>query len=358
MSRDRGQADDQGSPRLDGTDPTTGDEGADRDGQPADPGQQEQEQEATAAIDPGADGHPQAPPEDQQPEPLRRAERIGADGREPTADPDESLRRRVERLEAENTRLRQAYGRAVETTHRRTAGGFALIGVAAAVAALLFPDTRGVLVALAGTGLFAAVVTLYLSPERFIAADVGERVFAAQARNNRRLVEELGVSDHRLYLPAEGDPAAVLFVPQYDDYTLPEGPFESMLVVPEDDRARGVAFVPTGASLYDSFERTLTESVADRPGPLLEQVSETLAASFELIDATDVDIAPDGTGADIAVYGSVYGSGTRFDDPVCSVFAVGLAAALDRPVELDVRDRPGDDGYVVSLRWADDDPEA
>jgi hypothetical protein len=267
-----------------------------------------------------------------------------------------ALTRRVERLEAENSRLRRAYGQAIETTHRRTAIGFGLIGAVAAVAALLVPAARDVLVALAGTGLFAAVLTLYLSPERFVAADVGERVYAAQARNHERLVAELGVSDHRLYLPATGDRVATLFVPQFDDYTLPVGSLDETLVVPEDERARGLAFTPTGGALFRSFERTLGGSLAERPEPLVDQLTEALAASFEVVDATEVDVAPDGSGADVAVYGSVFGDGTRFDDPVVSLLAVGLAVALDRPVEVTVDEGAAsdEDGYVASFRWRRD----
>jgi hypothetical protein len=293
-----------------------------------------------------------------RPDPARDGEDEGVDD----DDGDRDVARRVQRLEAENSRLREAYARAVETNYRRTAAGFALVGAVAALSALVFPDARDVLVALAGTGLFAAVLTLYLSPERFVAADVGERVYAAQARNHERLVAELGVSDHRLYLPAAGERVATLFVPQFDEYVLPEGTLEETLVVPDEQRARGLAFTPTGEALFEAVERSLGGSIADRPGPLLDQLSEALVATFEVVDATDVEVAPDGDGADVAVYGSVYGDGTRFDDPVVSLLAVGLAVALDRPVRATVSGN-GDvesdaDGYVASFRWTREETPA
>jgi len=62
--------------------------------------------------------------------------------------------------------------------------GLALVGVGAALGAVVFPDGREVLFALAAVGLFGGVLTYYLTPGTFVAADVvGERIYAAMAAN-------------------------------------------------------------------------------------------------------------------------------------------------------------------------------
>jgi len=76
-----------------------------------------------------------------------------------------------------------------------------------------FPDGREVLFALAAVGLFGGVLTYYLTPGTFVAADVGERIYAAMAANEAAIAGELGLSDDRIYVPA-GEPVdARLYVP-------------------------------------------------------------------------------------------------------------------------------------------------
>jgi hypothetical protein len=271
---------------------------------------------------------------------------------------------RIEALEAETRRLRAESRRAKRTRYRRTAAGLAGVGVVAALAGLLFPDASDVLFALAGTGLFAAVLTRYLTPERFVAADVGERVYAPLAANHGGLAAALGLADDRVYVPRDGDPR--LFVPQYDRHELPaDDALAETLVVPEAERARGLSLRPTGGALFDEFERTLSGPLATTPRSLCDQLTAALVESFELADATEVDVDPTGGRASIAVSGSAYGPGDRFDDPLVSLLAVGLAVGLDRPVRATV-DRIGGrddeavgtrsqgvdaDGFVATFRW-------
>lgn len=101
----------------------------------------------------------------------------------PAAESDLEQTARAELLAEENRRLRAEYARTQQTRYRRTAYGLAALGVLAVLGGLLFPNARGVLFALGGTGLFGGLLTLYLTPGQFVAADVGERVYAAMAAN-------------------------------------------------------------------------------------------------------------------------------------------------------------------------------
>ena len=269
----------------------------------------------------------------------------------------------LERLREENRRLRSAYRQAQRTTYRRTAVGFVGVGVLAAVGGLLFPDARTVLFALAGTGLFAGVLTYYLTPERFLAAGVGHDVYRALADAGDRLVDELGLADHRLYVPSDGLQTAWLYVPQRDAYATPdEHDLESLFVVGEDrdDRSRGLSLYPTGGALFDRFEEGLSGSLAEAPGSLATQLADGVVEGFELATSVRADVSrpdqADESGADesrivvsFGVTDPTIGSLERFDHPVSSFLAVGLASGLDAPVEVDTTPAEGDRAdYVVT----------
>uniref|UniRef100_A0A8A2VL03 DUF7982 domain-containing protein n=1 Tax=Haloterrigena alkaliphila TaxID=2816475 RepID=A0A8A2VL03_9EURY len=256
------------------------------------------------------------------------------------------LAAQVELLADENRRLREEYVRARQSRYRSTALGLAAIGVVAVLGGILFPDAREVLVALGATGLFGALLTYYLTPGRVVAADVGERVYAAGAANAAAIADELGLRDERVYVPGGTAPAR-LYVPQHADAALPEERAGPIVV----DDARGLLLEATGAELFREFERALTGDLAAEPTPLAAQLTDGLVEQFELARsaAPDVDAA-DGR-ATIAINDGAFGSIDRFDHPIPSFLAVGFAAGLDRPVRLEVA--PGDDraDWLVTCRW-------
>jgi hypothetical protein len=254
----------------------------------------------------------------------------------------------LEALAAENERLRAEYARAKRNEYRRSAVGLAAVGGVAALAALAFPSVRDVLFALAATGGFAAVLTYYLTPERVVAASVGERVYAAWASNATEIAAELGLSDERRYVPVS-DGGVRLFVPQSAGAPTPEpdGVFQS------EEGSRGVALRPAGESLFGEFEATLTGGLAERPGPLVDQLAEGVAEAFELVEGAEGET--ENGAATLAIEGSAYGDATRFDHPVGSVFAVGLARGLDETVALEAVETPeGRAEYVFRATWAED----
>lgn len=259
---------------------------------------------------------------------------------------DESVEARIALLEEENERLRDLYQSTRQATYRRSALALALLGGVALGGGFLFPAVRDVLFILGAIGLFGGILTYYLTPEQFVAADVAERVYDALAGNEAALVAELGLSETRLYVPA--DDGVTLFVPQHRDDLVPDpDAFEGPLVAMAD--AKGLALTPTGAPLFDEVERTLSGPLADEPAPLLTQLTDALAESLELVDGTDVDLDTDDGRATVVLRGSAYADG--FDSPPASLLAVGLASGLDAIVRLETA--PAEDGdFTVTCYWS------
>ncbi|SDM92342.1 hypothetical protein SAMN04487949_2860 [Halogranum gelatinilyticum] len=270
---------------------------------------------------------------------------------------DSDLRAELELLREENQRLRGQYVRARRTSYRQSALGLVSIGVVSAIGALLFPAAQTVLFALAGIGLFAGVLTYYLTPERFIAADVGERIYAALMTNETAIVRELGLSDTRVYIPHERQTAR-LFVPQHSQFDVPsEGDLESTFVVTENERERGLALRPTGRNLFEEFEQTLSGPLGTTPHELRDQLTDALVNVFEVVEATTTDLDAEDGRLTVAVTDSAYTFDDDVDHPVASFVAVGLATGLGTPIQTTVTTEPGnsdDVDFRVTCRWERD----
>lgn len=269
---------------------------------------------------------------------------------EETADRSyEELLARIEVLEAENEDLYESYTRAKRTQYRRTAAGLFGIGVVAVIAAVVVQPARTVLLALAGIGLFSGVLTLFLTPEQFIAADTGREIYAALARNEAGLVSELGLSDQRLYVPTDAvDRPAALYIPQQETASLPDPTaLTDTLVVPEDSRHRGVALEPSGGPLFESFTQALSGSLGATPAALGPQLTDALTAQFELVDAAEAAVESADDELTVTVSGSAYGLVTQFDHPVASFIAVGVARGTEHPVCVTVTEADSRADYRV-----------
>lgn len=282
------------------------------------------------------------------------AARDGSGGRDRSADDPAAettnLVAQVELLREENRRLRREYALTRRVEYRRTALGLGGVGTAALAGAVLFPSVRTVSLALAGTGLFAAVLTWYLTPERFIPAETGERVYAALATNAAALVADLGLSGQPTYVPVDGDPPVRLFVAHRADVPLPDREeLDGVLVVPGDESRAGVAFEPTGAALLREFERSETAPLPTDPAALTARLAEGLVESLGLSESAAIDV--DAGRAAIRLRGGAYGSVDRFDHPLASFLAVGLAVGLDAPVTVETTPGSDDTQAVVTCRW-------
>lgn len=240
----------------------------------------------------------------------------------------EALETRIAILTAENRRLRERLEAGRHRRYRRTGLGLAAVGGVALLVGIVLPNVREVLFALAGIGAFAAVLTWYLTPERVVSATVGERVYGTLAANGTAITESLGLRDQAIYLPPTDRHPCRLYVPRHSSPRLPmdsSGPF----VIDED--ARGLLLEAVGGQL--SEEVVSTESGDSLP-TLAARLAEGLVESLEIADSADPEATDDRM--TVAVSGSAFGPVDRFDHPVGSFLAAGLATALDRPVVLEV----------------------
>lgn len=256
-------------------------------------------------------------------------------------------------LQAENERLRNDYARLQQTQYRRSAIALCALGGVAGAGAVLFPTARTVLFALAGTGLVLGVLTYYLSPEQFLPATVGRDIYGALATNEHAVVDELGLSDTRLYVPTEQSRVR-LFVPQSTATDLPDEAALSETFVLTDDN-RGVAFQPTGQTLFAEFEQSLTGDLATDPDDLAQQLREGLVEQFELLASTEQSVPGETTAEEgeltVGITDSAFGPVEQFDHPVASFLGVGLARGLETAVEVRVEEGSDRVDAVVTCRW-------
>lgn len=234
--------------------------------------------------------------------------------------------------------------------NRNTAVGFALLGALGFVAGLAVPDGRQVLFALAGVGGFAAVLTYAMAPGRVLEARDGARVYETCAANVARLANELGGTADRRYVPADDDGADAvrLFVPRASGDAA-SGALE------HGSSRQGLLLEPTGASFVAELERTLADGLAGRPGPLAEQLTDALTDRFELVDRAEPLVDTEGGRVYVAVSDGAFGPVDRFDHPVASILAVGLATGLERPVDAAVTAETDRGEWLVRCRWERDD---
>ncbi|MUV57102.1 hypothetical protein [Halogeometricum sp. CBA1124] len=284
------------------------------------------------------------------------SEAIEADGARTERDADDAAARdelvaQLELLKARNRKLR----RQQRENYRNTARGLVGVALLSLAGAVVFPPLRELLVALGVTGLFAAVLTYYVTPDHVIASETGERVYGAFAETTASLVRQLGLSESRVYVPTDGTARARLFVPQYGDFELPSAEaLESPLVIAERERQRGVSLRPTGAALLREVERTLAEPLASSPEELVPQLRDGLTETLEL--ASRVEGGADSSDGQLSfrVADSVWEGVERVDHPVPSFLAVGCAVGLDTPVEAEVVPvREGDADAIVRVSWSE-----
>jgi hypothetical protein len=289
---------------------------------------------------------------------FRWSDEAGEAGEENTTAEAAELAAQVDVLQEENQRLREEYARARRTQYHRTALALAAVGLLATLGGIALPDSRTVLFALGGTGLFAAALTRYLTPEQFISASVGEGIYGSLAATEAALVTELGLQDERLYLPGPDTPNGVsirLFVPQQSEYEPPAPPsLDSVFVLTDDKAERGVALHPSGGPLFVEFRRTLSGALADEPGTLATQLADGLVEQFELVRSATPEFSDEGEQVTVAIDGSAYGAVDRIDHPVASFLGVGIAVGLDRAISVETRAADDDRAdYLVTCSWED-----
>jgi hypothetical protein len=259
----------------------------------------------------------------------------------------------LERLRVENERLREEYRRARRVEYGRTALGLGLVGVLAVGAGVVFPTAREVLLIIGAIGLFSAVLTRFVTPGQFLPVGVAEGVYDAVDESRGALVAELGLDGSARYVPLDEGSTVRLFVPQNDQVPLPSAEdLRSTLVVSQDTSRRGVAFTPTGRTLFREFEDTLQGALSETPRSAAQELAEGLTDGLELVDSADVEVDTDGRRVSLRLRDVPFGAVDRIDHPVVSFVGVGLATGLGTAVS--VADARRDESEaVVSYVWTE-----
>lgn len=260
-----------------------------------------------------------------------------------TADPHP----RIAVLEAENRQLREEYGRARQTTYRRTALGLVVVGIVGIIGGVGFPDARTVLFALGATGIFSGVLTYVITPERFISASVGTRLFEAIRAEREVMIDELGLRGEPVYVL--GDDTVRLFVPREHDEVLPtRSDLSDLFVVPDVSKRGGVALYPTGGPLFTEFIETTDDSLGADPQTVAPVVTDAVVELFELADGGTADVDTETNRITFEFIGAGLGDPTSIDHPISSFLAVSLVTALEDPVEVDVTES---DPLTITCRY-------
>ena len=265
--------------------------------------------------------------------------------RGPTQGDRVELEHRVERLRARNERLRDGVDNSRRHRLRLTALGFVGLGALSFAAAFVLPNGQEVLYALAGVGLFAGLLTRSVTGSRFVESGDAERVYATCAANYETILARRDLETARWYLPTEDDRVR-LFVP--DDSDAVPRPTESSASVGFGED--GLVLEPVGTEFVREVVATGSDAT-ETPAATVEQLSDALEARFEFVTGAEPAVDVDRGRAEIAVSGSAFGAVDRFDHPVASTLAVGLARVLERPIRLEVTDDTDRGEWLVRCEW-------
>ena len=267
------------------------------------------------------------------------------------SDTSASLLAQVELLKAENDRLRERLHRSERRKHTRATAALAIAGVSGLVGSVFFPFAGELLIALGATGVFGAILVVYLTPERFVSSSVSEGLYRSIESDRRSILAQLDVRGMPIYLPVETATGAEvrLFVPQHVEYAIPDEEYlDTAFVTTPNELSRGVTFDPTGTTLLEELRRSVPGGLTSDPEGLARQLGDGLVETFELVDSAETDA--DDHRLSIVVAGSAHGAVDRLDHPVASLVGTTVADTLNRPVTIEVESRERDE-YLITARW-------
>ena len=254
------------------------------------------------------------------------------------------------------------------TGSRRQYRGLAAMLFVIGLGFVLFPLLSGesvgaarVMVAMGGIGIFGGVLSYYLTQDRFVAAAVDERIQAAAARNYEGIRADLGLSSRRIYVPVGApvgddtdrplrDHEVRLYIPKQAGLDLQEvtAPAGESVVMTNATGISGLSLHPAGGDLFAAFRSTLNAPLETNPQGMYQQLSDAVVEEFDLARSVTAEISPEQDRMSVTFSDVLYDTRPRFDHPLVSVFAVGLAVGLDSPVETTI---PDTDSFSVTFHW-------
>jgi len=254
--------------------------------------------------------------------------------------------------------------------YRRTGLTLLVLGVVAGGGAVYAPTEtlQEILVAFAGAGLFGAALVYWVRPGATGDVDPPERVYAALAETGAALARDLDLDDRRVYLPAEEAPDG--FAPVYlaapgDEPVSGTGPHRPVFGTDEHATGQGrggaaggspatsgsgITLYPTGAALFDAYERIAATDPSTDSVELGDQLASGAVAGLELADSVETTVEATEGRATATVEGPRFGAVDRFDHPVASFLGVGFALGVDAPVSVEVSST-GANSYEVTCEW-------
>lgn len=200
-------------------------------------------------------------------------------------------------------------GRLGSLSRRAPAPVFAVLGVVLVGGGVAVPAYETVLVAWGGTALFVALFLGLVAPEPTVPATVAADIHTVAAARAR----ERGAGPSGRYVPTE----------------------TGVRLVPDGE--------PVGARLLATVAIGDTEAT---PSTRAAALVDALVHHLELADRAEATVGE--SRAELTAR-SRLATDELYDHPVASVFAVGLAETVDRPVAVETS--VTDEGLVVTCRW-------
>jgi hypothetical protein len=227
--------------------------------------------------------------------------------------------------------------------------------VLAVAGATQFPDVTEILFILGGIGLYTAVLIWYLTPEEFSPHTVAEGIYEVVTRNRRDIIEQFDLSIEPTYVYTGDAEHAKVFIPQQpNDHPPAPERITTTILTTDQNVCYGAAFVPCGLSLFEEFEQIRPDPLGETPETAVEQLLEGLTEGFGLIENPSFVLGDDANELELYVEDVPFGPVTRFDHPIVSFVAIGLAEALNASVAVEVEsesDESESSESEITYRW-------
>lgn len=262
----------------------------------------------------------------------------------------EELKTQNKALKAENKRLRSVTGPRV--TYRQAVVLLLLISAAAAGGVFLYPDSRDILIGIAGIGAFGATLLGMLIQEWLLSASVCRTIFDTLWENETQIASRLGVAEASRYVPTDQEDLGVqLYLSRSIDDPIPASESLGSTVV-SINNSYGLSLEPTGNELLALLERTNGELPEDVQVAAL-MLQEAIVDLFELAigaEVLEIELSDNSENRlRFRVAGSVLGDAARLDHPIRSLIGVALAQVANKPIESEAwTEDNGNTVYVFS----------
>jgi len=212
------------------------------------------------------------------------------------ATPFLELEREIQKLAEENALLRQKYARERRGEFRRSGLALIVFGAFVLVVGTLgyTGTTLSSLFVLSGVGtVFVGVLTIFLTPERFVRSEVMHRGLLSSLRAMDGILRDLGLSSSALYLPSTYKGRPLLVIPVSEKHFDLQGwlkrPSEGVFVVGKSAEGCGLAFEPLGASLLSLVKDEFRPSLSDEAETISQLMEEVYTHGLDLCDAVELE---------------------------------------------------------------------